>query len=306
MSGPYQVPNYAAQVRGVATCKAPMGPYRGVGRPVTTFVIEGLIDRAARRLDMDPIALRLHNYIREEDFPYRTPSGIMWDQASLTPCMDKAVEKLDYAALQTWRDQARAQGRWVGIGFATYIELTGTEAAFLRVDSSGTVTVAFSLAPQGQGNETTLAQVVADELGVPMQDIRVVFGDTAIAPHGTGTYASRSAVLAGGAAILAGRDLRHKALQIAAHLLEANPDDLDLREGQVTVQGSPDRGVSFREVAKAAYGGLRRLPPEVEPGLEVTRFYDPYYGTASSATHVVALEIDCDTYGITLHRYLVV
>ncbi len=137
LSGPYQVPNYAAQVRGVATCKAPMGPYRGVGRPVTTFVIEGLIDRAARRLDMGPIALRLHNYIREEDFPYRTPSGIMWDQASLTPCRDKAVEKLDYAALQTWRDQARAQGRWVGIGFATYIELTGVGSAIPASPRSG-------------------------------------------------------------------------------------------------------------------------------------------------------------------------
>ncbi len=322
LPGPYRVSNYTARVRGVATCKAPMGPYRGVGRPVTTFVMEGLMDRAARQLDMDPVALRLHNYIREEDFPYRTPSGIVWDQASLTSCMDKALETLDYPALQTWRTQARAEGRWVGIGFATYIELTGvgsaipaspgaaistgTEAAFLRVDPSGTVTIAFSLAPQGQGNETTLAQVVADELGVPMADVRVVCGDTAMAPHGTGTYASRSAVLAGGAAILAGRDLKAKALKIAAHLLEANLDDLDLRGGRVTVQGSPDRGVSFQEIAQAAYGGLRRLPPEVEPGLEVTRFYDPYYGTASSATHVVAAEVDRDTYAITLHRYVVV
>lgn len=322
LPGPYRVSDYAARVRGVATCKAPMGPYRGVGRPVTTFVMEGLMDRAARQLGMDPVALRLRNYIREEDFPYHTPSGIVWDQASLTPCMDKVVEVVDYAALKMWRDQARDEGRWVGIGFATYIELTGvgsaipaspgaaistgTEAAFLRADPSGTVTTAFSLAPQGQGNETTLAQVVADEIGVPMQDVRVVCGDTAVAPHGTGTYASRSAVLAGGAAILAGRDLRAKALQIAAHLLEANRDDLDLQQGRVTVQGSPDRGVSFREVAQAAYGGLRRLPPEVEPGLEMTRFYDPYYGTASSATHVVAVEVDRDTYDVTLHRYVVV
>ncbi len=322
LPGPYRVSDYAARVRGVATCKAPMGPYRGVGRPVTTFVMEGLMDRAARQLGMDPVALRLRNYIREEDFPYHTPSGIVWDQASLTPCMDKVVEVVDYAALKMWRDQARDEGRWVGIGFATYIELTGvgsaipaspgaaistgTEAAFLRADPSGTVTTAFSLAPQGQGNETTLAQVVADEIGVPIQDVRVVCGDTAVAPHGTGTYASRSAVLAGGAAILAGRDLRAKALQIAAHLLEANRDDLDLQQGRVTVQGSPDRGVSFREVAQAAYGGLRRLPPEVEPGLEMTRFYDPYYGTASSATHVVAVEVDRDTYDVTLHRYVVV
>ncbi len=322
LPGPYRVSDYTARVRGAATCKAPMGPYRGVGRPVTTFVMEGLMDRAARQLGIDPVALRLHNYIREEDFPYRSPSGIVWDQASLTPCMEKAVKVLDYPSLQTWRAQARDEGRWVGVGFATYIELTGvgsaipaapgasistgTEAAFLRVDPSGTVTAAFSLAPQGQGNETTLSQVVADELGVPMDDVRVVFGDTAMAPHGTGTYASRSAVLAGGAAILAGREIREKAIKIAAHLLEANPDDLDLREGQVTVRGTPDRGVSFREVAQAAYGGRRQLPPEVEPGLEVTRFYDPYYGTASSATHVVAAEVDRNTYDVTVHRYIVV
>ncbi len=322
LSGPYRMSNYTARVRGVATCKAPMGPYRGVGRPVTTFVTEGLMDRAARQLGMDPVSLRLHNYIREDDFPYRTPSGIVWDQASLTPCMEKAVEVIDDAALHAWREEARAEGRWAGIGFATYIELTGvgsaipvspgasistgTEAASLRVDPSGTVTAAFSLAPQGQGNETTLSQVVADELGVQMDDVRVIFGDTAIAPHGSGTYASRSAVLAGGAAILAGRDLRAKALKIAAHLLEANPDDLDLQQGQITVRGTPDLGVSFREVAQAAYGGLRRLPSEVEPGLEVTRFYDPYYGTASSATHVVAAEVDRDTYEVTLHCYVVV
>ncbi len=322
LPGPYRVSNYTAHVRGVATCKAPVGPYRGVGRPVTTFAMEGLMDRAARQLGMDSVALRRLNYIQEADFPYRTPSGIVWDQASLTPCMDRAVDELDYPALQTWQTQARAEGRWVGIGFATYIELTGvgsaipaspgasistgTEAAFLRVDPSGKVTAAFSLAPQGQGNETTLAQVIADELGVPMDDVRVVCGDTAIAPHGTGTYASRSAVLAGGAAILAGREIRAKALTIAAHLLEANPDDLNLQEGQITVRGTPDRGVSFREVAQAAYGGLRRLPPDVEPGLEVTRFYDPYYGTASSATHIVVAEVDRQTYEVTLHRYVVV
>ena len=322
LPGPYHVPHYRGRTRGVATCKAPMGPYRGVGRPITTFVMEGLMDRAARRLRMDPVELRLRNYIREEEFPYKTPSGIVWDQASLTKCMHKAREALDYEATRQWQRQARAEGRWIGIGFATYIELTGvgsaipvspgmpvstgTEAAFIRVDPSGTVTAAFSVAPQGQGHETALAQVVADALGVPLEDVRIICGDTAVAPHGTGTYASRSAVLAGGAAILAGRALREKALQIAGHLLETNPADLDIQDGRIIVRGKPERSMPFREIARAAYGGLRRLPKDMEPGLEVTRFYDPYYGTASSATHVAVVEVDRETYEVKLHRYVVV
>jgi carbon-monoxide dehydrogenase large subunit len=322
LPGSYRVPHYRGRVRGVATCKAPMGPYRGVGRPVTTFVMEGLMDRAARRLGMDPVELRLQNYIRPEDFPYKTPSGIVWDQASLTECMCKAREALDYGATRQWQAQAREEGRWVGIGFATYIELTGvgsaipvspgmpistgTEAAFIRVDPSGTVTATFSVAPQGQGHETALAQVVADALGVSLPDVRVICGDTAVAPHGTGTYASRSAVLAGGAAILAGRALREKALQIAGHLLETNPADLDLQDGRILVRGKPERSIPFREITKAAYGGLRRLPKNMEPGLEVTRFYDPYYGTASSATHVAVVEVDRETYEVKIHRYVVV
>jgi carbon-monoxide dehydrogenase large subunit len=322
LPGAYRVPHYRGRTQGVATCKAPMGPYRGVGRPITTFVMEGLMDRAARRLGKDPVELRLQNYIRPEDFPYKTPSGIVWDEASLTECMQKTREALGYDATRQWQSQTRAEGRWVGIGFATYVELTGigsaipvspgmpistgTEAAFLRVDPSGTVTATFSVAPQGQGHETALAQVVADALGVSFDDVRVICGDTAVAPHGTGTYASRSAVLAGGAAILAGQTLREKSLRIAGHLMEMNPADLDLQDSRVVVRAKPERNILFREVAKAAYGGLRRLPKDMEPGLEVTRFYDPYYGTASSATHGAVVEVDRETYAVKVLRYVVV
>ena len=322
LSGPYRMPHYRARNRGVATCKAPMGPYRGVGRPITTFVLESLIDRAARRLDMDPAELRLRNYIRADEFPYNAPSGLVWDQASLTECMQKARDVLDPDATEQWRTQARATGRWVGIGFATYIELTGvgsaipvspgmpiatgTEAAFLRVDPSGTVTATFSVAPQGQGHETALAQVVADALGVALDSIRVICGDTALAPQGTGTYASRSAVLAGGAAIRAGRALKEKALKIAGHMMESNPANLDMRDGQVFLRDRPERRLPFRDVAKTAYAGLRRLPKDMEPGLEVTRFYDPFFGTASSATHIAVVEVDTETYAVTIKRYIVV
>ena len=322
LSGPYRMPHYRGRNRGVATCKAPMGPYRGVGRPITTFVLESLIDRAARRLALDPVELRLRNYIRADEFPYKTPSGLVWDQASLTECMQKAREVLDANATAQWRAQARAAGRWVGVGFATYIELTGvgsaipvspgmpiatgTEAAFLRVDPAGTVTATFSVAPQGQGHETALAQVVADALGVSFDSVRVICGDTALAPQGTGTYASRSAVLAGGAAIRAGQALKEKALKIAGHMMESNPADLDIRDDQVFMRDKPERRLPFREVAKTAYAGLRRLPKDVEPGLEVTRFYDPFFGTASSATHIAVVDVDTETYAVTIKRYIVV
>ncbi len=322
MPGPYRVPHYRGRARGVATCKAPMGPYRGVGRPPAVFVMEGLVDRAARRLGMDPTEIRLRNFIRGEDFPYKSPSGIVWDKSSFTESVLRAREALDYEGTRAEQTRARAAGRWVGVGVASYVELTGigsaipvspgmpvatgTEAATIRFDPGGKVTAVFGVASHGQGLETTLAQIVADELAVPIEDVHVVHGDTALSPYGTGTYASRSLVLAGGAAILAGRALREKMLLIAGHLLEADPADLVATDGRVAVRGVPDRSVTVREIALAAYTGARRLPQGLEPGLEATRFYDPYYGTASNATHFAVVEVDRDTYAVKILRYLVV
>jgi carbon-monoxide dehydrogenase large subunit len=284
--------------------------------------MEGLVDRAARRLGMDPTELRLRNYIQPEEFPYKSPSGVVWDRASFTETMLKAREALGYNALRAEQARARTEGRWIGIGFASYVELTGigsaipvspgmpvatgTEAATIRVDPSGTVTAIFGIASHGQGLETSLAQVVADELGVSLEDVRVVYGDTALSPYGTGTYASRSAVLAGGAGILAARAVREKALEIAAHLLEASPADLVVNGGRVSVRGTPGRGVTWREIAKTAYSGVKRLPKGMEPGLEATRFYDPYYGTASNATHAAVVEVDRETCDVRILRYVVV
>jgi carbon-monoxide dehydrogenase large subunit len=236
--------------------------------------------------------------------------------------MLKAREVLGYDALRAEQARARNEGRWIGIGFATYVELTGigsaipvspampvatgTEAATVRVDPSGTVTAIFGIACHGQGHETSLAQVVAEELGLPLEDVRVLHGDTALSAYGTGTYASRSAVLAGGAGILAARAVREKAHEIAAHLLEASPADLVVREGRISVRGTPGRGVSWREIAKAAYSGVKRLPKGMEPGLEATRFYDPYYGTASNATHAAVVEVDRETCDVRILRYVVV
>jgi aerobic carbon-monoxide dehydrogenase large subunit len=320
MPGPYRVPVYRGQVRAVATCKAPTGPYRGVGRPISTFVMERLIDMAARRLAIDPAELRLRNLIRAEEFPYKVASGIVWDRSGFVETLTSACAAIEYAQLREEQAKARGEGRLVGIGIATYAELTGigsrisaapgmpintgTEAATIRLDSTGAVTGSFGIASHGQGLETTLAQIIADELGARIDDIRILQGDSAVVAHGTGTYASRSAVLAGGAATLAARLLKERVIRAASHLLEASVEDIEAADGRVFVGGT-DRSLTFREIAKAVYSEMGRLPRDARKELEVTKIYDPYFGTTTSATHIVALEIDPDTYQVKLDRYVV-
>ena len=320
LPGPYVVPHYRGRTHGIATNKCPMGPYRGVARPVSTFAMEGMVDRAARRLGMDPTEIRLKNYIRT--FPYKSPSGVVWDSGSFYESLLKAREAIEYGALRAEQQRLRAQGKYLGIGFASYVELTGVgsaipvapgmaittgmEAATVRVDPSGKVTALFGIASHGQSLETTLAQVVAGELGVPMEDVKVLHGDTGVSPYGTGTYASRSAVIGGGAGMLAGRAVRDKALAIAAHMLEANVEDLDLRDGSFYVKGVPQARLTLRDVAKSAYYGVKHIPRGMEPGLEATKFYDPYFGTTSNATHAAVVEVDPDTGHVHIRRFLVV
>jgi len=321
LPGPYRVPSYRGRVRGVATCKAPMGPYRGVGRPISTFVMERLMDMAAARLGRDPAALREQNLVRADEFPYRAASGLVWDHADFHACFAACLEALDYDAARRAQAEARAQGRWVGIGLASYAELTGigsrisaapgmpintgTESANIRIDSTGAVTAAFGVASHGQGLETTLAQVVAEELGVRVDDVTVIHGDSAAVAHGTGTYASRSTVLAGGAATIAARAVREKVLLAASHLLEASTADLEVSDGEISVVGT-DRRLSFRELARAVYSEMGRLPKAVreEIELEATRTYDPYWGTTTPATHAAVVEVDPETCEVRLRRYV--
>ena len=321
LPGPYRVPTYSGQVSAVATNKAPMGPYRGVGRPVSTFVMERLIDMAARRLEIDPVELRLRNLVQAEDFPYRTASGIVWDRSAFVETLTSARDAIDYQELRAAQSKARAAGRLFGIGVATYAELTGigsrisaapgmpintgTETATIRLDSTGAITGSFGTASHGQGLETTLAQVIADELGARIEDIRILQGDSAAVAHSTGSYASRSAVLAGGAALLASRLLKEKVVRTASHLLEASIEDIDVAEGRVFVVGT-DRSLTFRELAKAAYSEMGRLPIDQRDELEVTKLYDPVWGTTTAATHIATLEVDPETYAVTIDRYIVV
>jgi carbon-monoxide dehydrogenase large subunit len=320
LPGPYRVPAYRGRVRGVSTCKAPSGPYRGVGRPTSTFVMERLVDMAARKLAMDPKELRLRNLVKPEEFPYKTASGIVWDRSGFMECLERACAQADYPAMRAAQAEARARGKWVGIGIASYAELTGigsrisaspgmpintgTESATIRIDSTGAVTAALGVASHGQGLETTLAQIIADELGARLEDIRIVQGDSAVVAHGTGTYASRSAVLGGGAATLASRGLKEKVVRVAAHLLEASPVDLELANGRARVVGT-DRSIAFTEIARAVYSEMGRLPPDVRVNLEETSSYDPYFGTTTSSTHLAQVEIDPGTLGIEVRTYVV-
>jgi carbon-monoxide dehydrogenase large subunit len=320
LPGPYRIQNYRGSVRAVATCKAPTGPYRGVGRPIATFVTERLMDMAAGRLGIDPYEIRHKNLIADHEFPYRIGSGIVWDRSRFTDCLVAACQAVDYNALRRRQAEARAAGRWLGVGIACYAELTGigsrisvapgmplntgTETALMRIDWTGGVTAAFGIASHGQGLETTLAQVVADRLGVRFEDVRIVAGDSAAVPNATGTYASRSMVLAGGAATLAAESLQGKVFKAAAHLLEVSPDDLIAEDGRIYVPNS-NKSTTFGEVARAVYLEMGRLPPEAREELEAAATYDPVFGTTSSATHVAVLEIDPDTYAIRLEKFVV-
>ena len=321
MPGPYRVPAYRGRVRGVCTSKSPGGPYRGVGRPTSTFVMERLVDMAARKLGLDPRDMRRRNLVKPEEFPYKTPSGIVWDQSAFMESLERACAGVDYDALRTAQAAARAEGRWVGIGLASYAELTGigsriaaspgmpintgTESATIRIDSTGGVTAIFGVSSHGQGLETTLAQVVADELGARLEDIRIVQGDSAAVAHGTGTYASRSAVLGGGAATLASRGLKEKIVRVAAHLLEASAVDIEVDRRRGARGRHRPQAHLQRNRPRACIPKWAACRPEVREQLEDTKSYDPYFGTTTSATHVAQVEIDPGTLAVEVKRYVV-
>ncbi len=320
LPGPYRIANYLGRVRGVATSKAPLGPYRGVGRPISTFVMERLMDMAAAKLGLDARDIRLRNLVGADELPYKVASGIVWDKSGFHECLDAACDAIHYDELRAAQQRARAAGRWSGIGIASYAELTGigsrisaapgmpintgTETAIIRIDSTGAVTAAFGIASHGQGLETTLAQIVAEHLGVRVEDIRIVHGDSSAVAGGTGTYASRSLVLAGGAATLAAQAVREKVLNAASHLLEAAAGDLVAEDGKISVAGT-DRVITFRDVARAVYSEIGRLPAEARDELAATKTYDPVFGTTTSATHIAAVDIDPETYEIRIEHFAV-
>jgi carbon-monoxide dehydrogenase large subunit len=322
MSGPYRMPAYHGRVRGVATCKAPLGPYRGVGRPASTFVMERLVDMAAHRLDLDAREIRERNLVRAEEFPYKTPVGLLWDRAGFQESLDKACEVIDYAGLRQRQQAMRGKegAVQIGIGIASYAELsgigsrisaspgmpinTGTEICTLAIDPSGAITASFGIAAHGQGLETTLAQIVADELGARFEDIRVQHGDSSAVSHSTGTYASRSTILAGGAGTLAAQGLRQKITRIAAHVLGSEPAHIRIADSCIT---AIDKGasMSIAELADMVYAQMGKIPKDVIEPLQETASYDPVWGTTSASTHVAVVEVDTETCIVKVKDYVV-
>lgn len=322
LAGPYKVPHYRCEVAAVATHTTPAGPYRGVARPATTFVMERVLDLGARALGLDPVAVRRINLIGPADLPYTSATRLVHDCGSYPVCFEQVVKTIDYTAFRAEQARLRREGRYLGIGFANYNELTGLgqaasagprmpfrtghEGATVRMDPSGAVTVLAGVTSQGQGLETTMAQLAAAELGLPLDAVRVIFGDTDATPFGLGAFASRQAVIGGGAVTRAARALREKIAAIAAHLLEAAAADLEVADGRIAVRGMPARGLSMAAVARVAHLETQRLPPGTEPGLEATRFYDPIRGTFAAGAQAAVVEVDVATGRVQIRRYVCV
>jgi len=317
MPGPYDVQQYQCLARGVVTNTCTMAPYRGVSRPVITFAIERLMDKAAPAFGIDPVDIRRRNLI--DRFPYKSAMGLEYDEGTYKETLEMAVKAIDVPAFRKRQSDARAKSRYLGIGFATFSERTGYgstafaargmeitpgwETVIISVDPSGYVEARIGSSPHGQGLRTTLAQIVADEIGVVPAMIKVVHGDTDRAPYGWGTFASRSLVISGGATLIAARKVRAKLLKIASHLLEAASDDIVLTDGVAKVAGT-DRTIPIAKLAREAYTQTHRFKGEIEPGISETGHYDPP-GTFSNACHVAIVDVDVETGQVKVEKFLV-
>jgi carbon-monoxide dehydrogenase large subunit len=317
MPGPYTVRDYACVSRGVVTNTCPMAPYRGVSRPVITFTIERLMDKAAAAFGLDPVEIRRRNLVKT--FPYTSATGLVFDEASYVQTMEAAVAAADVPAFRARQEKARREGRYLGLGLATFSERTGYgtpafaargmeitpgwETVEVAMDPSGFVEARIGASPHGQGLRTTLAQIIADEIGTSPDRIKVVHGDTDRTPYGWGTFASRSLVIAGGASLLAARKVRAKLVKMAGILLEASADDIVIEGGVARVAGT-DRAIALETLARAAYHQTHRFKGEIAPGIAESATYDPP-GTFSNACHLALLEVDIETGGVSISKFIV-
>jgi carbon-monoxide dehydrogenase large subunit len=312
--GLYKVPALYGELTEVYTNKTPTDAYRGAGRPEATFFIERAMDILAHKLDMDPAELRRRNFIEKDAFPYATKGGLTYDSGDYEPALDLALEKSGYQELRREQEQLRQQGRYMGIGLSTYVEICGIgpstmvpggawEGGTVRVERSGKVTVLTGTSPHGQGGETALGQIVAEGLGVPFEDVTVVHGDTMQVPFGVGTFGSRAIAVGGTALVMSVDKVKEKAKKFAGKMLEAAPDDLIYESGRIFVPGHEDSGVTIQEVAAAAWSGTV-LPPDTEPGLEETSYFEPSNCTFPFGAHVCVVEVDRDTGKVEIKKYV--
>jgi carbon-monoxide dehydrogenase large subunit len=318
--GAYRLRDYRYAITAVLTNKCPSGPYRAP-MLICSWVTEGTVDAVARALELDPVEVRRRNMLSESDLPYTTATDLIYRSVYPRDTLERALTVFDYEEGRREQAAARAAGRIAGIGLATYVEPntygsefyktagiagSGHDSAIVRIEPSGAVAAQIGIVSQGQGHLTTVAQALADELAVPIEKVRVQSGDTAAAPYGMGTRGSRGGVVSAGAALGAARILKQKLLRIAAHLLEAPLDDLELVDGSIRVRGAPTSRITVAQLAQKAYVAPMELPPGMEPGLEATHAYDPPPLTFSSGTHICQVEIDRETGALTVLRYTIV
>jgi len=321
VSGTYAIPVIDCTVYGVLTNTTPVDTYRGAGRPEATYLIERAIDLVARELGMDPAAIRHKNFIPPQAFPFTTAAGIIYDSGNYPANLSRALERIGYQEQRKRQEELRQQGRYLGIGISTYVEFCGMsptrllprigferggwESALVRVHPNGTLTVYSGSSAHGQGHETSFAQIAADELGLPIEDIAIVENDTAQVPFGNGTFNSRSMPVGGSAIKQSLEKIIVKAKKFAAHLLEVAEEDILFQNGEFAVRGTPSRVLTFKDVSRAAYLASD-YPAGLEPGLEEQSFYDPVALTSPFGSYVTVVEVDAETGEITIERFVAV
>ena len=317
--GPYTIDNIQCKVTGVFTNTTPVDAYRGAGRPEATYLVERMMDRYAAEIGMDPAEVRRKNLIPPFEDGHEVATTVIYDSGNYEAGLDRALELVGYDDFRKEQAAAREQGRYLGIGLSTYVEICGMapsavaytlgaragvwESALVRVHPTGKVTVFSGSSGHGQGHHTTFAQLAASELGVAVEDVEVVQGDTDKVQMGTGTFGSRSAVCGGNAIHMSIEKIQDKAKRIAANLLEAAPEDIVNEDGQYFVQGAPANAKTFQEVALAAYW-YESLPEGTEPGLEAVSIFDPQNFTWPFGTHIAVVEVDGDTGEVELQKYV--
>jgi aerobic carbon-monoxide dehydrogenase large subunit len=321
LSGPYTIPAVKEDVYGVYTNTTPVEAYRGAGRPEATFMLERMMDRLADEIGMDPVEVRRRNLIPPFENGHSVITGLTYDSGNYEAALAKALAQVDYDGLRREQAAARTRGRYIGIGVSTYVEICGLgpsqvagavgfqgglwESAIVRFHPTGKVNVFIGASPHGQGEETTFAQIVADELGVGVNDVKIVHGDTDNTPMGWGTYGSRTTAVGGAALAVATRKIKEKAKLLAGHLLEAAVEDIDYADGRFFVKGVPDRFKTIQDIALMANVAWN-LPQGMEAGLEASSFYDPPNFVYPFGTHVAVVEVDAETGRVALKRYVAV
>lgn len=320
--GAYRIPAFDCEVRGAYTNTTPIDAYRGAGRPEATYLIERMIDRLADEIRVDPADVRRRNFVPPDAFPYTSITTLAYDSGNYRPALERALKMADYAGFAKRREDARKRGRLRGIGLSSYVEICGLapskanaalgvgwggyESARVRVNPLGSVQVWTGTSPHGQGHETSWSQIVADQLGIRPDEVEVLHGDTLESPGmGVGTFGSRSLAVGGIAVHRATGKIREKVIQLAAHLLEASPDDVVFEGGKLFVKGVPERSKAFAEVVFQLYLAAN-LPDGMEPGLEATVYHDPSNFTFPFGTHVCEVEIDPETGNVEVVRYVAV